>query len=71
LADLQPLNRRQHLGQSGRWAQVVAATAMLQATVADINSPMSNGLQRSRAGAFDPELSLRRERNPAQRILGA
>jgi hypothetical protein len=44
---------------------------MLQATVADINSPISNSLQRSRPGAFDPELSLRRERSPAQRILGA
>ncbi|MDE1955423.1 MAG: hypothetical protein KGJ03_06860 [Betaproteobacteria bacterium] len=59
------------VGRSGRWAQVVAATAMPQATVADISSPMSNSFQRSRPGAFDPERSLLRERNPAQRILGA
>ena len=66
-----PPDRGLFVGQRGRWAQVVAATALLQATVADINSPMSNGLQRSRPGAFDPELSLRRVRNPAPGILGA
>jgi hypothetical protein len=65
------LSQGAEIGLSGRWAQVVAATAMPQATVADISSPMSNSFQRSRPGAFDPERSLPRERNPAQRILGA
>jgi hypothetical protein len=43
LDEMHLLSQGAEIGLSGRWAQVVAATAMPQATVADISSPMSRG----------------------------